>query len=94
MPSEFPMNDPQNVWQSQPTEAFKMSADQLRRKAEKRHRRTRFVVLLSTVLSVISFVILARELATVDEPFSPLVLGPLSLWSVRIGIGVLCLWCI
>ena len=30
MPSEFPMNDPRNVWQNQPTEAFKMSADQLR----------------------------------------------------------------
>ncbi len=52
------------------------------------------MVLLSTVLSVISFVILARELATVHEPFSPVVLDPLSLWSVRIGVGVLCLWCI
>jgi hypothetical protein len=90
MPSEFPMNDPQNVWQNQPTEAFKMSADQLRHQAEKRQRRARFSVLFSVVMSVIYLVVFARLLAR----FSPLVQGPLSLWSIRIGFGVLCLWCI
>ncbi len=94
MPNEFPMNDPRNIWQKQPTEAFKMSADQLRHKAEKRKRTARFSVLYSIVISVILFVILARELATVPEWFSPLVLGPLSLWSIRIGLGLLCLWSI
>ena len=90
MPNEFPMNDPQNIWQKQPTEAFKMSADQLRLKAEKRQRRGRFSVLFSTVMSAIMFVIFAWELAR----FSPLMAGPLSLWSMRVGFGVLCLWCI
>jgi hypothetical protein len=71
-----------------------MSADQLRHKAEKRRRRARFLVLYSIVISVIMFVILARHLATVPESFSPVVLGPLSLWSIRIGFGVLCLCCI
>jgi hypothetical protein len=94
MPSEFPMNDPQNIWQNQPTEAFKMSADQLRHKAEKRRRRAHFLVLSSIVIGVIMFVFLARQLATVPESFSPVVLGPLSLWSSRIGFGVLCLCCI
>ncbi len=94
MPSEFPMNDPQNIWQTQPTEAFKMSADQLRHKAEKRQRRARFLVLSSIVIGVIMFVFLAQNLATVPESFSPVVLGPLSLWSIRIGFGVLCLCCI
>ncbi len=90
MPNEFPMNDPQNIWQKQPTEAFKMSADQLRLKAEKRQRRGRFSVLFSTVMSAIMFVIFAWELAR----FSPLMPGPLSLWSMRVGFSVLCLWCI
>ena len=40
------------------------------------------------------FVFLAQNLATVPESFSPVVLGPLSLWSIRIGFGVLCLCCI
>ena len=90
MPNEFPMKDPQNVWQNQPTEAFKMSADQLRQKAEKRRRRARFSVLFSLVMSVIYFVVFARLLAW----SSPLMPGPLSLWSMRIGFGVLCLWSI
>ncbi len=90
MPDKFTMNDPQNVWQNQPTEAFKMSADQLRDKTEKRQRRARFSVLFSIVLSVIFFVVFPRLFAT----FSPLMPGPLSLWSFRIGFGVLCLWCI
>ncbi len=94
MPSEFPMNEPQNIWQNQPTEAFKMSADQLRQKAEKRQRKGRFLVLFSVVISIIMFVVLARELATFPRWFSPVVLGPLSLWSIRIGFGMLCLWCI
>ena|SRR5208283_2766879 len=90
MPSWFPMNDPQNVWQNQPTEAFKMSADQLRHKAEKRQRKGRFSVLFSIVISVIIFVVFTREFAT----FSPLMPGPLSFWSIRIGFGVVCLWLI
>lgn len=65
-----------------------MSADQLRQKAEKRQRRARFSVLFSTVMSAIMFVVFAREFAR----FSPLMPGPLSLWSSRIGFGVLCLW--
>ena len=69
MPNEFPMNDPQNIWQKQPTEAFKMSADQLRLKAEKRQRRGRFLVLFSVVISIIMFVVLARELATFPGGF-------------------------
>src|SRR5580704_9936294 len=94
MPSEFPMNDPQNIWQNQPTEAFKMSADQLRDKAEKRRSRARFLVLCSIVISVIMLAIFAPEIVTAPESFSPVVLGPLSLWSIRIGFGVLCLCCI
>jgi hypothetical protein len=35
MPNEFNLNDPQSLWQAQPTERFKMSADEfaVRRKS-------------------------------------------------------------
>ena len=39
MPSELPINDPRNVWQNQPTEDFKMSAAELRLKAQKFEKR-------------------------------------------------------
>ena len=34
MPNEYPMNDPRSVWQNQPTEPLKMSADEMRRRAQ------------------------------------------------------------
>lgn len=39
MPSEFPMNDPRNIWQNQPTEGFKMSAAELHLRAQKFEKR-------------------------------------------------------
>jgi hypothetical protein len=39
MPDKSTMNDPQNVWQNQPTEAFKMSAAELHLKAQKFEKR-------------------------------------------------------
>ncbi len=59
MPSEFPMNDPQNIWQNQPTEAFKMSADQLRHKAQQRERKSRFEAVYSTIIGLTLFVFFA-----------------------------------
>ena len=92
MPSEFPMNDPRNIWQKQPTESFKMSADQLRRKAQQRQRRTRFAVLREAILGLILFVFFARFLAGAREVVG--VGHPLSLWITRMGLGLLSLWCI
>ena len=63
MPSEFPMNDPQNIWQNQPTEAFKMSADQLRDKAQKRRKEVPFLsALLDRHHRLILFVFFARAM--------------------------------
>jgi len=39
MPDKSTMNDPQNVWQNQSTEAFKMSAAELHLKAQKFEKR-------------------------------------------------------
>ena len=81
MPSEFPMNDPQNIWQNQPTEAFKMSADQLRHKAQQRERKSRFEAVYSTIIGLALFVFFAWGCARTHA------LIP------RIGFGVLSLWC-
>ena len=53
MPSEFPMNDPQNIWQKQPTEAFKMSAAELQIKALKFQKRIMWRNLREYVASAI-----------------------------------------
>jgi polyferredoxin len=82
MPSEFPMNDPRNIWKNQPTEAFKMSADELRRKAQQRERKSRFEAAYSIIIELIGFVFFAWAFARAHE------LAP------RIGFGVLSLWCI
>jgi Na+/melibiose symporter-like transporter len=80
MPSEFPMNDPRNIWKNQTTEAFKMSANELRRKAQQRERKSRFEAAYSIIIGLILFVFFARTFARAHE------LAP------RIGFGVLSLW--
>ena len=90
MPNEFPMNDPQNIWQKQPAEAFKMSADQLRVKAEKRQRGARSAVLRDAIIGPILSVFFAWRLIKVNHVWWGLG-HPLSLWSTRIGLGLLSL---
>jgi hypothetical protein len=82
MPNEFPMNDPQNIWQNQTTEAFKMSADQLRNEAQMRQRKARFEVLCSIIIGLALFVFFAHTFARVHEMIP------------RMGWGLLSLWCI
>jgi hypothetical protein len=91
MPSEFPMNDPQNIWQKQPTEGFKMSADQLRLKAQKRQKGVRSQVLRDAIGGLIVSVFFAWNLIKVNHVWWG-VGHPLSLWSTRMGLGLLSLW--
>ncbi len=56
MPSEFPMHDPKNIWQTQTTEPFKMSANQLRVRAQKHQNRARLKARFSIVSGLILFV--------------------------------------
>ena len=81
MPSEFPMNDPRNIWKNQPTEAFKMSADELRRKSQQRQRKDRFVAVYSIISGLILFVFFAWTFARVHNEVVP-----------HIGVGVMSLW--
>ena len=83
MPSEFPMNDPRNIWQNQPTEPFKMSADELRRKAQQRERKARFEAIYSTILVLLVCIFFARTFARAHEVLPRLGLGLLILWGLH-----------
>jgi hypothetical protein len=76
------MLDPQHIWQNQPTEPCKMSADRLRRKAQQRHARDRFEALMSIALGLTLCLAFARMSDTGDD-FVP-----------RLGAGLLSLWCV
>jgi hypothetical protein len=49
-------NDPKTLWQSQPTESFKMSVTEIRRRAEKRKNMARFSALVGIVIGSLLFV--------------------------------------
>jgi hypothetical protein len=53
MPNDSPMDDPQNIWQHQPTEPYRMSADELRRRAHRHQTRARRKALLGIVLGIV-----------------------------------------
>jgi len=82
MPNEFPLPDPQNIWQNQPTEQFIMSADQLRYKAQQLQRRARVKTIVSIAIGIALFLFFARE--TVVAGYS----------VPGIGLGLISLWCL
>jgi hypothetical protein len=79
---ELLTNDPRNIWKNQATEAFKMSADQLQRKAEQREKKSRFEAVYSTILLLIVFVFFAWSFARVHEVVPRMGFGVLSLWGI------------
>jgi uncharacterized membrane protein len=85
MPSEFPMSDPRNLWKNQTTEAFKMSADELRRKAQQRERKSRFEAAYSMIIGLILFVIFAWAFARTHELAPRLGFGMLSVWGIYLA---------
>jgi hypothetical protein len=91
MPNEFPMNDPRNIWKNQTTEAFKMSADQLRRKAQQRQKKSRFEAVYSIILGLIIFVFFARGFARVHEVIPRMGFGLLSLCGIYFAYRA-CRW--
>lgn len=91
MTNEFQVSDPHNVWQNQPTEAFKMSADTLRCKARQLDRRSRRAVLISTVIAMVLFLWFGWGFFSFQK-FQRFDLGPLGEWTARVGFAVLSLW--
>lgn len=82
MPSEFPRNDPRNIWQDQPTEPFKMSADELRRKAQERETKSRLEALSSIVVGIILCFVCTWAFARAHEVVPRMGWGLLSIWSL------------
>lgn len=90
MPNEFPMNelstnDPRNIWKNQTTEAFKMSANELCRKAQHHERKTRFEAAYSILIGIILFVFFAWNFARVHEMVPRIGFGLLSLWGIHLA---------
>ena len=82
MPSEFPMHDPQNIWQTQTTELFKMSANEVRVRAQQQQKRARLKARFSIVTGLILFVFFGWQTF-------PIVRGGL---LPRMGLGLISLW--
>ena len=81
MPSEFPMNNPQAIWQNQPTERFKMKAEELRHNARRRQTFYRLKAVLGIIGGLILFALFAHTFLGVRDRV-----------VVRLGFGVLSLW--
>jgi hypothetical protein len=82
MPDEFPMNDPKKIWQSQPTEAIKMSLDEIRRKAQKLQTKARMSALVTIVIGLVLCVFFGRAFAVAQNAVPRIGLGMLSLWGL------------
>jgi len=83
MPSEYPMNDPQTIWQNQPTEPLKMPENELRRKVRQRQAKARIQALVSIALGLIVCVFFAWTCARAHELLPRLGLGLLSLCGLN-----------
>jgi hypothetical protein len=82
MPDEFPMNDPKQIWQNQPTEAFKMSAQEIRLRAQKLQMKSRLATFMWVGIGLFLAVSFGRAIATIQGTVPRIGLAILSLWGV------------
>jgi hypothetical protein len=82
MPNEFPNKDPRNIWQSQPSEPLKMSAEEIRRKTRRLEMKARVEALTWIVTGLVLFVFFGRTFAKVQELIPRIGWGLLSLWGI------------
>jgi hypothetical protein len=80
MPGESRGGDERGMWQSQPGEALKMSAEIMRRRAKSLQSRARISVMISTVIGVGLCAVFGWEFARSHSVME------------RIGLGILCVW--
>jgi len=74
------MNDPQKIWQDQPTEPIKMSLEEIRRRMQKFQTKGRLTVVAQFAIGLVLLVFFALTFAKIHAAVS------------RIGLGVLILW--
>src|SRR5690349_2504657 len=82
MPNDFPIKDPQNIWQNQPTEPLKMSASDLRRKALERQSKARFEALFTIIIGIILCLVFAWSFARAHTMLARMGWGLLSLCMI------------
>ena len=82
MPSESPMNDPKSVWQNQPTEPFKMSTSDLRRKVQRGRLKARLEALYSITVGFLLALGFGLAITRTQELVSRVGWGLLSVWSI------------
>lgn len=82
MPSDFPMKDPQKIWQNQPTEPLKMSANDLRRKALDRQSKARFAAGFTIIIGIVCCVVVTWSIVTAHTLLARMGFGLVSLCMV------------
>jgi hypothetical protein len=80
MPDEF--SDPKKIWQNQPTEATKMSLDEIRSKARRVQRRAQAAAILWVVIGLALCVAFAHSFVKDQGLLLRIGWGILSLWSL------------
>jgi len=82
MPDEFPMNDPKQIWQNQPTEAFKMSAEEVRQRAQELQMKSRLATFMWVAIGLFLAIFFARMFAQIQDTVARIGLAILSLWGI------------
>jgi hypothetical protein len=82
MPSDMNLGDPQNIWRSQTTEVFKMSAEDLRRRARQRETRARLAAASTMAIGLVLCAFFAWSFARANSGIPRMGLGVLSLWGI------------
>ena len=79
MPSDFPIKDPQEIWQNQPAEPIKMSVTELRHRALEAQSKARFAVLFIIIIGIICCFVFAWSFARPQAALARMGYGLVSL---------------
>jgi hypothetical protein len=74
------MNDPQKIWQDQPTEPIKMSPEEIRRRVQKFQTKGRLTVVAQFAIGLFLCVFFTLTFARIHQVVSRIGLGVLNLW--------------
>ncbi len=86
MPNESPMNDPRNIWQNQPKEPFKMSADEMRLRAQRFQMKARLTAASAITSALLVCAFFAWNFARTHELVPRMGYGLISLCGNLYGI--------
>jgi quinol-cytochrome oxidoreductase complex cytochrome b subunit len=82
MPSDFSRNDPQKIWQSQPTEQFKMSPAELRHRAIARQSRARLEARFTGIVGLVCTICFAWSFTRAHSVLAQVGWALLTLWGL------------